>query len=194
MRHHSVPVGSTFGALPTEVHLIEALQLTWLKALAGTASSETWQGIRGPFWSPIRSVDLPKGLAMALGAWGKWHHLQCWLIFLWGHWCCGGGRVMGSLQGLLWMGGSLSSLHTREKGPRERRSWLIGSVDSLRHEVHKLAHRSAHQDHLQLLESLSLQACCRPLHLIHLPKLPEYCKEDELKTKGLRCCVGRALK
>ena len=52
---------------PHEYILPEPFRLALLKALARSTSSGTQQGTGGPFCSPIGSIELSKGPAMASG-------------------------------------------------------------------------------------------------------------------------------
>ena len=58
---------------------------------------------------------------------GKGHLLWCCLL-PWGHTCCGGRGMMGSLQGRAWRRGSQVALYTGGRDPKGRRSWPTGFV------------------------------------------------------------------
>ena len=95
------------------------------RPLVKSASSGTWQGTGGPFCNPVRSVEFPKGPAMALGGLREEMPPAMSAYPPWGHWHCGwGGRVVGSLWHLFQMGGSPLAPWT--PAVMRSTSWLAG--------------------------------------------------------------------
>ena len=139
---------------------LEPFKLTYLRDLAGSASSGTCQVTRGSLCSTLRSVETPKGPAMASevceGRGYSWDVTSSSFgatdVVVVGH----DGLSLGPAPKER---GPLAH-HTRGRSPGGRRSQLASFVDPGRYEVNKLACRGTHHGQLQLLESLALQAGC----------------------------------